>query len=510
MPSQPTDSFPADQDPFLVNPRETFNYKQRGFADALMGGVYAEDHKQSVHRLLDASWNFTYLTDRPNYIEDKGQQLAVIEYVADSIDEHFLGDARKGDKSADMALTLLDQAFTRYTRLACYPGHDIRGDQLARVYFPMRNFFREACRIAMEQDKPDVLSSWQEQWLNYSNGPEESMRSRDEEAAIRKELYERFLLDPNDDSIWGEITHQATHEAERGEVFRNSLKGVRLSDLVVLASDIRGLPKDEQYARMAKLTTSGDRWSELLPGFGDASLANTIKRFLSVVVDPEQVKAENKSSRRQEAVVLGAHDVKALHSMVFSGTIKRNGGYFIGDPIAEHVAIIESSDTLRDVAEIQLDGQNVEFVKAEFTNLPYKPKSVDLLVGNRATEVMDAHATADFYLELARVLKRGGMYIDGTVSQSADELIVSRWKGLLAQMVVDTVQRTAHIPDRMSPEKEESMLNGLGLHAQHFNYEGKNIRVLVKQASIKDVGYHALQGRGVEHLFAITEEQPEQ
>ena len=505
MSQEPTEPIPQQLDQMSFEARyATFDYKQQGFADELIAGVmHAKTRQEEVRHLHRAYRDYTGDTTSYTYIEDTKDQLPVIEYVADTADAEFKKGARDGDHTAEAALSLLETVFERYSRLAHYPGHTIYGPQLTRVYFPMRQFFREACRISIELNKPDVLARWQERWTNISNGPEAAMAGMDKEVEERQELYESFLLDPTNGEIWSDVEHQAKHEEARGEIYpRSTLADVPVENLTTLAGLVREGTKEEQYVRMSQRAPNGEQWSSLLPGYSDSSLTSATKRFLDVIVTREEAGA-GKTNRRQTAVILGARDPVAVYDMAYKGVIERQCGHIVKTPVAEHVTVVEQSEVLRNVAEEQLEGQAVDFVSAALTDLPFDDKTQELLVGSRLTESMDKQTLTDFYFDISRVLKNGGIYIEGVGTRRPDDAANLRWKGLLAQMVVDTVRRPEKIPDRMDNEQERFLLESLGFVEKLFHYNGERIRVLTKHASIKDIGYHALHGRGVEHLFTV-------
>ena len=483
---------------------EAFSRDQAGLADALEAGVFAPTRSESFDHLHIAYWKYSTDTSRITYIEPE-DRTPVIDYVANKIDAEGKAGFADHDVSAQEALVLYRKAYDRYERLENYTGHGlIDPEQLARVYFPMRDLYRRGSSVARGLGDEETITKWQKDWLQFSNGPEEEMQPYDEEYEERTDLYERFLLDKDDDEVWEEVTHHAQHEDERGEVPRYELKDISTNELSDLAGLLRTKTKDEQYAILAQQASNGETWNTVLTGLGDAPLARTLKQFLQKVVSAEELEA-NKKSRLPHAVILGGHDVKVIDQMVFSKDRPSKGGYFRASPIAENVMVIEPSEALRVIDEkVLADEPQVKFVDGLPTDMPFENRSQELIVGARNTEGMDSRTLSDFYLELARVLNHGGVYVESNRTRSVNDSSFNRWKSLLAQMIVDTVEDRGTIPDRMDAEKEAAMLKGLGLTEQIFNLDKRQIRVLVKEGAVKEIGWHMLEGMGgVDRLFGI-------
>lgn len=483
---------------------EMFTPNQAGLADALEAGVFAADRVESRSHLRRAYRNYTGNTSRYTYIKPE-DETPVIDYVANKIDTEGRASFADHRVTAEEALVLYRKAYDRYMRLALYPGYDLSDlEQLARVYFPMRDLFRRGVSVARSLGDEDTVTEWQKNWLDYSNGPEEEMRPYDDEYEERSSLYQRFLLDKDNSEIWDEVVHHAQHEDDHGEVPRYELQAINTSELNDLAGLLRSKTKDEQYAVLAQQASNGEAWNTILTGLGDVPLARTLKQFLAKVVSPEELEAKKKN-KLPHAVILGGRDIKAIDQMVFAKDRPAKGGYFPAKPIAENITVIEPSKALRTIDEKVLSHEtHVEFVDGLPTDMPFENHTQELIVGMRNTEGMDGRTLSDFYLELARVLKHGGVYVESNRTRAVNDSSLDRWKSMLAQMIVDTVEDRGTIPDRLDPEKEATMLKGLGLTEQIFSLDKRQMRVLVKEGAVKEIGWHMLEGMGgVDRLFGI-------
>ncbi len=482
---------------------ETFGLYQQRLADLLEQGVFAEDEAVARNYFRTAYRNYTGDTSKHSYIEPK-DEMPVVSYVADKIDAEGREGFAAEDISAADALRLYRRAYGRYSRLAIPVGGSCNDDHMARVYFPMRDLYRRAVGAARTIGDVGAVAEWQADWSQFSNNYEEEMLPYDEEVEERHDTYQRFLLDKDDDETWREVTHRAEHEQDRGENPRFALKSTSTEELGDLAGILRAQTRDEQLVTLAREASNGETWVDVLPGMGDVAFARTLQRFLHVVVTPEDIEA-GKKNRPAHAVILGGQDTKAIDHMVFSEDRKVRGGYFRSNPIAESVTVIEPSETMREIDERTFASEpNVEVKDGLPTDMPYDNRSQELIVGMRNTEGMDGLTLSDFYLELARVLKHGGVYVEGYRSRTPDENSFGRWKSLLVQMIVDTVENRGAIPDRLAPEKEQAMLAGLGLTEQTFKYDGRAIRTLVKEGAVKELGWYMLEGDGgVDRKFGI-------
>ncbi|HSX32918.1 MAG TPA: hypothetical protein VLF91_01120 [Candidatus Saccharimonadales bacterium] len=480
-----------------------FTPNQAGLANALEAGVFAATDHQALDHFHDAGRRYANNTRSRTYVEAE-DQTPVIEYVADKIDASYNAAIEHSADSPTAMLNLYRRVFDQYWRLARYPGHDLPSDELVRTYFPMRELYRRAATTAHQLGDEAEVKRWQQDWLQYSNGPEAAMRPYDPEYQERADLYDRFLLDKEDGDIWHEVAHRAEHEDERGEIPRYELQTISTQELSELASLLRSQTKDEQYATLTRQASNGENWNTVLTALGDKPLVRTLQRFLGSVVNAEELAARQKS-RLPHAVILGGRDIKAIDQMVFSKDRPTKGGHFRANPIAETITVLEPSEAVRTVDKKLLANEtHVQLADGLPTDLPFEDHSEQLIVGLRNTEGMDGRTLSDFYLELARVLQHGGVYVEGKATRSVNDSSFSRWKSLLAQMIVDTVEDRGTIPDRMDPDKEAAMLHGLGLTEQRFVLDGRSIRVLVKEGAVKELGWYALQGRGSsERLFGI-------
>lgn len=479
-----------------------FDHYQTQLADALTEGIFTSDPKEMT-RSFRIARQYTTDTSRRTYIEPE-EQTPVIDYVAGRIETTFSAHVEDAAQSPADLLALCRRTYEQFRSLASYEGYGASGDDLVRTYFPMRDLYRRGVITAQNLGDEDAVMQWQKDWLWYSHGPEKEMRPYDPEYQERTDLYDRFTLNKQDDEIWREVVHKAQHEDDRGEAPRHQLQDISTEELSDLADLLRSQTKDEQYSTLVRQATNGQDWNKLLVELGDVPLTRTLKRFLDAVVSKEELETLEKT-RLPHAVILGGRDVKAIDQMVFSQNRPAKGGHIPATPIADNITIIEPSEVVRATDEkVLADETHVKLIDGLPTDMPFENASQQLIVGARNTEHMDGCTLSDFYLELARVLQRGGTYIESNRARSINDESFSRWKTLLAQMIVDTVEDRGTIPDRMSRDTEVAMLKGLGLTEQIFKFEGREIRALVKDGAVKEVGWYAMKGRGgAGRLFGI-------
>jgi hypothetical protein len=360
----------------------------------------------------------------------------------------------------------------------------------------MRTFYREATHIANATADKQAHAEWNEKWskFNYNNTLEERLEDYDTDAQTREETYAQFKLEPNNDELWNEVAHQAEHEEQRGENHPFLLRDVTVQDLVALADEIRDLPKDKRLGRLAELSPYGKSWAAELPGLAGISLAMNTQRLRNVLLD---------TKLPIDAVIFGAWDVALIDRLTATEDEIRIGWVRSANPIAEHTTLVDTNLRALEVAGELFADREVTVANSELTDLPFDSNSLELIVGNRVRQTMDVVTIKDFYIELSRVLKQGGMYIDHAGESSQSKSTYTRWKVLLSQMVIDAALPRVEPDQQISREQEIAVLAGLGLQERRFNYSGAPINVLVKRASIKSIGYHAISGRGIDQIFVV-------
>lgn len=105
----------------------------------------------------------------------------------------------------------------------------------------------------------------------------------------------------------------------------------------------------------------------------------------------------------QDAVDLGAGIGYLGASLVGKNGLPR---------VAESVTLVDLSPTLLKVAENRY-GTEMEQVAADVTKLPFADKSFDLAASAGLVYSLGTETQAPFFKEVSRILKPGGVYIDG-------------------------------------------------------------------------------------------------
>lgn len=488
---------------------------QKKLASGLLDGIYGLADDDTIYPLY---LKYASNTAAYTYIEPE-QQEAVMDYVADRIDESFLEGSRTidtnhashagGEKAVQTArLAILDTAFGRYEKLANYTAHGPSHETFTRIYPVMRNFFRSAGTMAVLREDTDLLQSWQKRWRWFASGHEKDIAGHELEYESREDTYETFKKKPESQKTWQDVEDEALVEEAYGEIFDVDMTKVSARDMIALAERIRNVLPEDYYKIIAEVSPGGDRWMDILHGLKHRSLQHAFRRFTDVILPFDETQPEDGPKKWDTVVEIGAKDAKSTEAFSFDGEQQIDKYHVrIGRPIADKFVVIEPDQTMIDLAKDKLAGRNVEFIHGEVMRLPFDDGSIDLAFGDRLLPSLNAPASEDFYKEIARILNNGGMYIDGVAEDIELPLVNSvtnRWKNLLAQMVADTVTGSTIKREQLDPTEEASLLEDLGLKVYHYKYDSNNIRVFVKNGEIEDAGYLGVQGRGVDHYFRVV------
>lgn len=263
----------------------------------------------------------------------------------------------------------------------------------------------------------------------------------------RSDLLEDFSDNPEDDSIWEtayDWVHAETHIPEsRRPAIADDIPG---DELVALAKRVRSTPQSDRYAIMAEHASNGRPWFDVLATFSSPQIEDAEEAVIEELTDGRKV---------DTALDIGTGTGKSLAKLVEH---------------ADRVVGVDRNKILLGQASTQT-ASNTGLLQASADSLPVRDHSVDIASSTGITGALDARTADGFYREIARVLKPGGVYVDGVYyydrdGKAGEELsrIVATSKSMLADMIVDTVSGKFGISEHLSHDKRASLLGSLGLH----------------------------------------------
>lgn len=250
----------------------------------------------------------------------------------------------------------------------------------------------------------------------------------------RQSTLSRFAENPTDPAIWSLVARQALGEEARNTGQPKELRDIPTTELVAFASLVRRAEHSERYGLTASYAPNGKRWFDVLYGFHSPAGDDAITAAVSLVTyGRERIAVDN-----------------ALDIATGIGKTAR-----IISQYALHTFGLDNNMALLTVAHT--DNPAIRFVSGSVDSLPFPNRSMDIITSDGIKYTLPAQTSRAMYREVARVLRRGGVYID-THYAAADEITVNTgrgfdhpdyhpedlktfvtWKAVLQDMIVDTV-----------------------------------------------------------------------
>lgn len=266
----------------------------------------------------------------------------------------------------------------------------------------------------------------------------------------REGLLDDFAENPTDDAIWEKAYALARTEEQKGESLYSEFKDIPANALIELSHRVRTLPDfRDRYRLMGEKSPNGRLWFDVLTGFSGPDIERALERLLQQGIG-------GKASG--ESFSVGAD--------LGCGTGR------ITEILAEHCEQtigIDASDALLEVAKERSKGK-ATYEMGDVTHLPFADSSIDILTAVGVIGALDAEQESLFFDEVSRVLKDGGMLVDGSFkNNSQDAIIKLSWKNALADMIVDTVSGKNQV-EHLNPHKRQEVLrrNGLATYGYRF------------------------------------------
>lgn len=289
-----------------------------------------------------------------------------------------------------------------------------------------------------------------------ADGPEggqyESLRS------IRQEILTEFAENAGDEALW-----QAAYDCVRmdGDMVAGTdesglmVDAIPGEDLISFAEQIRRTEPGARYDLMVTAAPNGQKWFDVLGTFSSPQ----IERAKAVVLD--QV-FHYGHDRTVPVLDVGTGTGKSLTTL---------------EAFSDNVIGVDRSGTLLHEALVT-KAETTRLVQAEVTAMPFADGSFDIIGSSGLSVALDRNTSVQFYTEVARLLKNGGVYIDGSYhtnewgypGREMADLTVSS-KAMLADMMVDTVSGKLQLMDNIEADEYAELIGELGLDENYYLVE---------------------------------------
>lgn len=271
----------------------------------------------------------------------------------------------------------------------------------------------------------------------------------------RAELLGQFAQTPEDDAIWETAYKWARAEKDKPARWPATPDKLRptiaddipAEELIALAQRVRATPMAERYNLMTQQASNGKTWFDVLESFSSSQIERAQATVIADLLGDQKVAT---------ALDIGTGTGKSLAKL---------------EAHADTVVGLDRNGVLLREAGTKA-GSATTLIQASADAFPLMDRSVDVASSTGIIGALDAKASERFYRELARVLKPGGVYVDGTYAEHqgyvGEELlrITATSKAMLADMIVDTVSAKFEIGDHMSSEERAALLGRLGLREE--------------------------------------------
>lgn len=287
----------------------------------------------------------------------------------------------------------------------------------------------------------------------------------------RADFLEHFSQFPQDDELWQAAYRAAA--AEDGYVNQATADDIPSQDLAAFAERVRSEPSSQaRYAMTAGTAPNGKVWFDVLESFSSPQIEEAKRQAFTAVVEERKI-----SHPFGRALDIGIGTGRSARTL---------------EDFADHVVGIDRVPELLEVARRSF-GERVQVVVADATQrLPFEDNSFDYIGSAHLLSSFSDSATRHLYAEISRLLKPGGIYVDGAHTWDAsgrantDLLATYRSaKAVLADMIVDTVSGKFDVSFQLTSDELARLLSTLQLHefpheVHHPGGAKTQLRYLVK------------------------------
>lgn len=281
-----------------------------------------------------------------------------------------------------------------------------------------------------------------------------------------------------DQTLWDDVIVLAESEEGTPQAERGIYKDIPLATLVALAERVRG-EKDpiKRYEMALEESPNGELWFDVLAGFTSDSVILRMKS--------------------QIAHYLGQEGKEGWKRGLDLGTGTGRLAKVLAEDCDSFIALDRVPAMIKEARST--DDDSVQYLVGDVTALPLKSEGFDLITSVGISASLNKEQEIAFYTNIARVLEEGGVYYDGYYSDQLWDIgyhpggdssklhpetrqNLASAKGILADMIVDTVSGKNEKIERLNRRELGELFARLGLAETQveLNQYGVGFRQLEK------------------------------
>ncbi|MEX2006888.1 MAG: class I SAM-dependent methyltransferase [Candidatus Saccharimonadales bacterium] len=331
--------------------------------------------------------------------------------------------------------------------------------------------------LNLEEADPNLVKELEHNYAtaeaNFKQKAIEFAASEESGSQHRVDLLKAFDENPANGTVWEEAYRLAVQEEQSGVNPFSELEGISVAELIELSKKIRNMPDfRERYRLMTGQALNGKLWFDVLTGFSSPDVEIGVENYL-------HGRIEKTGGRKFEvAADLGCGTGRVAERLA---------------KYSKQTMGLDASDAMVAIAQ-QRSGNKIHYQVGDVTELPLEDSSVDAMTAVGIIGALDAQQESQFFGEVSRVLKEGGMLIDGYWENNAQAALIKlSWKNTLADMIVDTVSGKTQI-NHLNQYQRNDALKRAGLATMKCEYSWiPNMFLMVYE---KDRAKLAAQYRG--------------
>lgn len=281
------------------------------------------------------------------------------------------------------------------------------------------------------------------------------------------DIIREMQISDHPERLWDQAIMLARDEEKIGRTV-SSYPDIQVDEIVALGERMQKLHSiEEKYQILMEKTNSGKLWYDILLGDGNKILFVPVERAV-------RKKFKKTHTKWGKAADIGMGTGNTMRSIA---------------PYCEEVYGVDlASFALRSAKDLGLP-DNASLVQGPANHLPFKSKSLDLIVSNGLIYYLSPEETSEFVQELARVLKRGGKFFESNIIREEDELVpkiladnVGNAKNALIDLVGKLANGGGH-PDSLGMVDFNEILLQNGFSLTTFHRDSSN-RILFEYTRV--------------------------
>ena len=343
----------------------------------------------------------------------------------------------------------------------------------------MRELYREAAVESDEVGNQENLTEWQKEYHVAKRQSAGRLHTIDPEYKARQETLTTFAGNPSAET-WDAVVELARAEDRHGELSTVELAPLssvhgQLADgpitripaeaLIELADRIRNETDPvKRYEIVMETSPTGKSWFETLPSFRSKSIEYAVRRTVHGLLE--------EGASWEHGLNLGSGTGELAAELAKD---------------CESVTVVDRVEPMLKVSK-ERHGEAMEHINADVTNLPFPDNQFDLITSTGLAGSLDRESAVRYYREVGRVLRDGGVYLEGEYSSPTNpelEALTETWKDTLADMIVDTVSGKTEKADYLSGQEIIELLSEYGISYTKGELEETTVQIFTKRAHLE-------------------------